>query len=122
MSQLQGFVDESRPQHVCQLRRSLYGLKQAPRTWFNELKAFILSLGFVNSKSDSSLFIHIDKSLVLYFLVYVDDLLITGNSPSAVQRVIESMAHRFSIKDLGDLHFFLGRGHFNCSRSVSISP
>ena len=39
MSQPPGFIDESRPQHVCRLQRSLYDLKQAPRAWFRELKA-----------------------------------------------------------------------------------
>ncbi|PKI51638.1 hypothetical protein CRG98_027940 [Punica granatum] len=34
MSQPSGFIDHSRPNHVCRLRRSLCGLKQAPRAWF----------------------------------------------------------------------------------------
>ena len=108
MSQPPGFVDPTRPDHVCRLHKSLYGLKQAPRAWFHELKSFIISLGFVNSRSDASLFVYSRNSHQVYFLVYVDDLLITGSSASLVQQIISSLARRFSIKDLGLLHFFLG--------------
>ena len=41
-------------------------------------------------------------------LVYVDDLIITGNSPSHTSRFFESLSQRFSLKDLDDLSFFLG--------------
>lgn len=34
MYQPPGFVDKSKPDHVCRLRKSLYGLKQAPRAWY----------------------------------------------------------------------------------------
>ena len=41
-------------------------------------------------------------------LVYVDDIIITGNSPTQISRFIQSLSTRFSLKDLGDLTFFLG--------------
>ena len=31
MGQPEGFIDPSRPLHVCKLKKALYGLKQAPR-------------------------------------------------------------------------------------------
>ncbi|GJW88477.1 retrovirus-related pol polyprotein from transposon TNT 1-94 [Tanacetum coccineum] len=31
VSQLEGFVDQDNPSHVCKLKKALYGLKQAPR-------------------------------------------------------------------------------------------
>ena len=67
MSQPPGFIDPSRPHHVCRLQKSLYGLKQAPCAWFTELKNFILSQGFVNCHSDSSLFVYTNKSIVFIF-------------------------------------------------------
>lgn len=45
---------------------------------------------------------------MLYMLVYVDDIIITGNNPSAISWFITSLSTRFSLKDLGDLSFFLG--------------
>ncbi|WMV19609.1 hypothetical protein MTR67_012994, partial [Solanum verrucosum] len=58
MRQPPGFVDSTRPSHICKLKQAIYGLKQAPRAWYHELSKFILSLGFVQSQSDASLFIY----------------------------------------------------------------
>lgn len=44
----------------------------------------------------------------MYLLVYVDDILVTGTSPTLVQNVIETLARKFSIKDMGNLSYFLG--------------
>jgi hypothetical protein len=35
-----GFIDSTRPEHVCRLNRSLYGLKQAPRVWYQRFTTF----------------------------------------------------------------------------------
>lgn len=80
MVQPQGFVDRDKPTHVCRLRKALYGLKQAPRAWYNALKQHLISSGFTNSHADASLFIHQNGSTVTYVLVYVDDILVTGNN------------------------------------------
>lgn len=53
MTQPQGFVDESRPTHVCQLHKDLYGLKQALRAWNQKLKETLLQRGFIASKFDN---------------------------------------------------------------------
>ncbi|KAH0698820.1 hypothetical protein KY284_013035 [Solanum tuberosum] len=44
----------------------------------------------------------------MYILVNVDDILITGNYPTLVAHVINSLADRFSLKNLGELNYFLG--------------
>jgi histone deacetylase 1/2 len=79
MSQLPGFVHSQFPRHVCKLQKALYGLKQAPRAWYHTLRAFLLRYGFTNAKSDTSLFVYHCGTTLAYFLVYVDDLLLTGN-------------------------------------------
>ncbi|GKV48448.1 hypothetical protein SLEP1_g55261 [Rubroshorea leprosula] len=108
MAQPPGFIDASQPLHVCRLRKSIYGLKQAPRTWFQELKSFLLSHGFQNSRSDTSLFIYRNGSDCLYFLVYVDDIIVTGSNPQLIDSLIQLISNTFSIKDLGSLTYFLG--------------
>ncbi|KAL6319473.1 hypothetical protein AAG906_014148 [Vitis piasezkii] len=102
------FINQSHPHHVCSLQKSIYGLKQAPRAWYNELRSGLLELGFFNSKSDSSLFIFNRDGILLYVLVYVDDLILTGNNSQFLQHVIKSLGERFSLKELNDLHYFLG--------------
>lgn len=52
-----GFVNTANPTSVCRLNSSLYGVKQAPRAWFSRFTTYLLQLGFVASRSDSSLFI-----------------------------------------------------------------
>jgi len=70
---------------VCKLNKAIYGLKQAPRQWFDRLKSTLLQFGFIGSKSDSSLFIFHQQMHVVYLLVYVDDIILTGSSPSLIQ-------------------------------------
>ena len=40
--------------------------------------------------------------------MYVDDLVITGNDSAFVSFIIAQLSNRFSVKDMGQLHFFLG--------------
>lgn len=108
MIQPPGFVDKNFPDHVCRLKKALYGLKQAPRAWYTELRVFLISLGFVNSTADASLFIYQQPGVTLYLLVYVDDIIVTGSSCTKLSKLIITLAARFSLKDLGCLSYFLG--------------
>ena len=108
VSQPPGFVDKDSPHHVCRLRKALYGLKQAPRAWYQELKTLLCSLGFRNSLADTSVFVYNDSGRIVYCLVYVDDILVTGSSPSLVTSFSTTLSNRFSLKDPTDLEYFLG--------------
>ncbi|KAJ0581064.1 putative RNA-directed DNA polymerase [Helianthus annuus] len=108
MKQPPGFVDPSKPNHVCLLHKSLYGLKQAPRAWFNRLTTALQQLGFHGSKTDPSLFILNSRGHLVYALIYVDDIIITGNNDQTVSHIIQRLSSMFAIKDLGPLHYFLG--------------
>ncbi|KAJ0833725.1 putative RNA-directed DNA polymerase [Helianthus annuus] len=108
MSQPPGYVHPQFPNHVCKLKKSLYGLKQAPRAWYNELTNFLLHVGFQKSLSDASLFIYNHHNTICYFMVYVDDIVLTGNQPEFLEQFIRSLSKKFSVKDLGMLHHFLG--------------
>ncbi|CAA7058393.1 unnamed protein product [Microthlaspi erraticum] len=108
MDQPPGFVDADRRSYVCRLNKAVYGLKQAPRAWYTELSSFLISLGFVNSLADSSLFILKTGTHFIYLLVYVDDILVTGSNKDHIHRILQLLADRFSIKDPEDLNYFLG--------------
>ncbi|GJX62715.1 ribonuclease H-like domain-containing protein [Tanacetum coccineum] len=79
MSMPEGYSDKN-DKKVGNLVKSLYGLKQAPRKWNEKLSSILLENGFVKSVNDFSLFIKNDQDIVLILLVYVDDIVITGNN------------------------------------------
>ena len=108
MAQPPGFVDSDHPSYVCKLHKAIYGLKQAPRAWYHELRQFLLTSGFKNSHSDTSLFVLRSSNHVVYLLVYVDDIILTGSSDTLVSQFVDYLAQRFSLKDLGPLSYFLG--------------
>ena len=68
----------------------------------------MLVAGFKNSYADTSLFILNIGGNTLYLLIYVDDIILTGNHSVHVDRFVESLANRFSLKDLGPLSYFFG--------------
>jgi hypothetical protein len=103
-----GFVDSSHPNYVCRLNKSLYGLKQAPRAWHHRFASHITSLGFVEAKSDTSLFIYRRGDDMAFLLLYVDDIVLTASSQSFLQRIIAALQREFSMTNMGALHHFLG--------------
>ena len=93
---------------VCHLRRALYGLKQAPRAWFAKFSSTIFRLGYTASPYDSALFLRrTDKGTIL-LLLYVDDMIITGDDLSGIQELKDFLSQQFEMKDLGHLNYFLG--------------
>ncbi|MFS7934571.1 putative RNA-directed DNA polymerase [Helianthus anomalus] len=108
LRQPQGFIDSQKPDHVCLLHKSLYGLKQAPRAWFNRLSSTLLQLGFHGSRTDPSLFIYSHNGHLLYMLVYVDDIILTGNNSRLIDHIIQQLGTTFAIQDMGRLSYFLG--------------
>jgi len=76
---------------VCRLNKSLYGLKQAPRAWHSRIAVFLVTLGFVEAKSDNSLFINHHGAETVYLLLYVDDIVLTASSPSLLHRIISAL-------------------------------
>ena len=108
MSQPQGYVDNTKPTHVCQMIKSIYGLRQAPRAWYEKFTTKLIELGFVVSTSDSSLFILANDSVKLYLLLYVDDIIITGTSSVVIDQLIQILILSFKMKDMGALSYFLG--------------
>ena len=105
VTQPPGYIDATNPHCVCKLKKALYWLKQA---WFKKLSSFLLSLGFKNSICDSSLFIYLHNNLCIYVLVYVEEIAVTANDDSVLEKFITRLSAQFSLKDLGLLSYFLG--------------
>ncbi|KAK9923369.1 hypothetical protein M0R45_031791 [Rubus argutus] len=93
---------------VCRLNKSLYGLKQASRQWFSKFTTAIIRAGFTQSKADYSLFVRKDGGSFTALLIYVDDIMITGNCRKSINALKQFLHAQFRIKDLGELKYFLG--------------
>lgn len=93
---------------VCKLNKSLYGLKQAPRQWNAKLTNALVEHGFEQSKLDYSLYVKQKGSVFVALLVYVDDIVITGNDEEEINNFKKFLSSKFMIKDLGELKYFLG--------------
>jgi hypothetical protein len=106
--QAMGFADPTHPDLVCRMRKSLYGLKQTPRARYSRFATYLTTLGFIEVKSDTSLFIFRRGSDTIYLLLYVDDIIITASSTELPCRTIFALQREFVMKDLGSLHHFLG--------------
>jgi hypothetical protein len=102
-----GFTDHAHPDLLCRLHKSLYGLKQAPRAWYSRFATYLTTLGFIEAKSDTSLFIFRRDSDTVYLLFYVDDIILTTSSTELLRRTISALQREFAMKDLGPLHHFL---------------
>jgi hypothetical protein len=72
---------------VCCLRQALYGLKHAPRAWFAKFSATISLLGYSINSYNSALFIHRTDCGIILLLLYVDDMIITGDDITGIQEL-----------------------------------
>jgi hypothetical protein len=69
---------------------------------------YFLTLGFVEAKSDTTLFIFRRGANMVYLLVYVDDIVLTAYSTTLLQHTISVLKQEFTMMDLDPLHNFLG--------------
>jgi hypothetical protein len=85
------FFDPAQPNLIYLLNKFLYSLKQPPQVWYNMIASYLLSLGFIESKSDTSLFIFHQGSETVYLLLYVDDIVLTASSTKLLQWTISTL-------------------------------
>jgi len=79
IKQPEGFETFDRESHVCGLKRALYGLKQAPHAWYTRIDKYFTGLGFTKSEVDANLYHIIIEGKPLIIVLYVDDLILTGD-------------------------------------------
>ena len=102
-----GYIEMS-SKMVCKLQRTLYGLKQSPRAWFGRFSLAMRKYGFQQSNCDHTLFLKRWQGKVTTLIVYVDDMIITGNDTKEVAKLQKQLAAKFEMKSLGGLKYFLG--------------
>ena len=100
---------------VCKLNKSLYGLKQSSRNWNQLLDGFLKSLGFIQSYADPCVYSKVDGDNIIIMLIWVDDIILSSNHDSEISRIKTMLGNRFSMKDLGEIKWFLGI-EFHCEK------
>ena len=108
MKQPEGFLVKGKEGHVLRLKKALYGLKQAPRGWYFKLHSCLISLGFIKSNHEPSLYLKQSDSNTIIVGVYVDDLIVTGSSSAGIENFKGEMTREFDMSDLGFLSSYLG--------------
>eukprot|EP00253_Pinus_taeda_P009850 PITA_09850 len=106
---------------VCRLKKSLYGLKQDPWAWYAKMDSFLLDTSFSKCHSDNIVYTKkVGKSLIIIVL-YVDDIIFTGNDPNLITHMKSSLKKKFEMTDLGHLHYFLGLQVLQSKEGISLS-
>ena len=107
---------------VCRLRKSLYGLKQSPKAWFKWFTKVVKGYGFVQCQSDHTLFVkHFPEGKLAIIIVYVDDIILTGNHEEKIDLLKKLLSKEFEIKDLGNLKYFLGMEIARSKKGIAVS-
>ena len=87
---------------VCKLRKALYCLKQSSRTWFGRFSQVIqkIRLLSIEWRSYSLFYKHSDKDKLTVFIIYVDDIIITGNYSTKRVKLEQELMREFAVKNL----------------------
>ncbi|GJU20580.1 putative RNA-directed DNA polymerase [Tanacetum coccineum] len=78
MAQPEGFENAKYPKRVCKLQKAIYGLKQASRSWNLCFHEKVTQFGFSRSEDESCIYIKVSGSVVVFLVLYVDDILLIG--------------------------------------------
>ncbi|XP_031285993.1 uncharacterized protein LOC116144684 [Pistacia vera] len=107
IDQPEGYQIQGEEGKVYLLKKALYGLKQALRAWYSRINDHLLSLDFVRSPNEHTLYIREVEDDVIIISLYVDDLLVIGSTHDQVEEFKKSMHSDFEMTDLGEMSYFL---------------
>ena len=117
-----GLENSSNNKLVCKLKKSLYGLKQSPRAWFDRFAKTVISNGYHQCQADHTLFVKANSGgKIAILIVYVDDIILTGDDLEEIINLKKMLATEFEIKDLETLRYFLGMEVARSKEGIVIS-
>lgn len=116
-----GFSEGFKDNEVCRLKKSLYGLKQSPKAWFGRFTVAMVKFGYQQSNSDHTLFIKRRGKMITCLIIYVDDMIITGDDIEEIEKLRNNLFKEFEMKDLGRLKYFLGIEVLRSKKGLFIS-
>ncbi|GJR78054.1 retrotransposon protein, putative, ty1-copia subclass [Tanacetum coccineum] len=107
MAQPEGFENAKYPKRVCKLQKAIYGLKQASRSWNLCFHEKVTQFGFSRSEDESCIYVKISGSIVVFLVLYVDDILHIGNDIPILQSVKDWLGNVIVMK-IFEMHYILG--------------
>eukprot|EP00253_Pinus_taeda_P030275 PITA_30275 len=103
-----GYEKKGKEHKVCRLKKALYGLKQAPRAWYSRIDYYLLENGFEKCEGEPTLYIKEKDGKLLIVVLYVDDVIFTGNDDYLIENFKTVIKEEFEMTDMGLLSYFLG--------------
>ena len=103
-----GFPGADDPTQVCKINRALYGLKQSPKAWYDRINTWLRIQGLICSESDPNMYYSKNNGKIVILLLYIDDVLITGDDKEAITKLKQKLQHEFEMMDLGEAQQYLG--------------
>ena len=96
-------------------------MRQSRRAWFGRFTTAMRKFGYEQSNSDHTLFLKKEKNHITCLIIYVDDIIITGNNEEEISNLKEKLFKEFEMKDLENLKYFLGIEVFRSKRGIFIN-
>ena len=84
MTQPEGFTSGN-DSNVCKIQRFIYGVKQTSRSWNIQFDETIKEFGFSQNLDEPCVYKKVIRSVVVFLMLYVDDILLIGNDISTLQ-------------------------------------
>jgi hypothetical protein len=106
---------------VFHLKKSVHGLKQAPRAWYAKMDNFLIATGLSIFHYDPNVYTKKVESHLIIFVLYVDDLILTGSESKLLNHVKTNLKKKFEMTDLGFLHYFLGLQVLKTNEGIFLS-
>eukprot|EP00253_Pinus_taeda_P030808 PITA_30808 len=103
-----GYEKKGEEHKVCKLKKAFYGLKQAPRAWYSRIDSYLLDNEFDKCEGEPTIYIKEKDGKILIVVLYVDDVIFTGNNDHLIKNFKSVMKEEFEMTDMGFLRYFLG--------------
>ena len=81
-------------------------IKQAPRAWYGNISEVLTHSCYSIPPANTSLFVKVVGMKLDIVLVYVDDLILTGDYEEEILLTKKNLSVRFQMKKLGQLNHF----------------
>ena len=87
LMQLDDFIAKGQEHMACKFYRSICGLKQASQSWYIGFDQAIKSFGFEQNTDEPCVYKKCERSVVIFLILYVDDILLIGNDVGALSTI-----------------------------------